>query len=239
MSRSGGVFLVFRMPVLILLLMGLLCSLGFAGWRLFFSVPRADPALELRRRMQEKITALESYHARFITTSTGEGGETVCSVEIWKEMPRRFRLEMTTCGEGQPGSMEVIIGDGDLVYLYDGESGEFLPAVDSCAAGASAGILESYWRSICEAPCFGYLGEERATRHSYYLVEIVPAEPHRERVSERIWLEKKSLLPVRIESYDIAGRLSQVTVFELLQLNHPFETALFDVDAAGPDADPS
>lgn len=236
MSRSGGVFLVFRMPALILLLLGLLCSLGFAGWRLFFSAPRADPAAELRRRMQEKITALESYHARFITTSTGE---TVCSVEIWKEIPHRFRLEMTTCGEDQPDSVEVIIGNGDQVYLYDRESGEFLPAVDPYEAGIVSGVLESYWRSICEAPCFNYLGEERASRHSYYLVEIIPAEPHRVRVSERIWLEKKSLLPVRIESYDLAGRLTQVTIFELLQLNHPFETALFEVDAAEPDADPS
>lgn len=237
MSKHGGVFLVFRMPLLILLLLGLLCGLGFAGWRLLFSVPRVDPSAEIRRRMQEKISALESYHARFKTTSAGQGGETLCSVEIWKENPHRFRLEMTTCEEGQPGSVEVIVGDGDGVYLYDRESGEFLPALDPGAAGAAAGSLEDYWRSICEAPCFNYIGEEKASRHSYYLVEIVPAEPHRDRVNERIWLEKKSLLPVRIESFDMAGRLTQVTVFEMLQLNHLFETALFEVDAAAPDGD--
>ncbi len=240
MSKPGGVFLVLRMPVLILLLLGLLCGLGFAGWRLVFSAPRADPAAGLRRRMQEQISALESYHARFKTTSAGGGGETVCNVEIWKEeASHRFRLEMTTCEEGRPDSVEVIVGDGDLVYFYNGESGEFLPAADPDEAGVAAGALEVYWRSICEAPCFNYLGEEKASRHSYYLVEIVPPEPHRERVNERIWLEKKSLLPVRIESFDIAGRLTQVTVFELLQLNHAFETALFEVDAAGADEESS
>ena len=91
-------------------------------------------------------------------------------------------------------------------------------------------IRDSYWRSISEAPCFNYLSEESSSRHSYYQVEVVPSEPHRYRVSEQVWLEKRTLLPVRIESYDIAGRLTQVTVFELLQINPTLEAALFEVD---------
>ena len=61
---------------------------------------------------------------------------------------------------------------------------------------------------------------------------MIPPEPHRCRVSERVWLEQGSFLPVRIESFDAAGRLTQVTVFELLQLNPVLEAALFQVEEA-------
>lgn len=230
MSAPRGVFLVFRLPLLILLLLGLLCGLGFGGWRLYYAGRHTDPALEIRQRMQEKISGMVSYHARFKTIPVGEDSETTYSVEIWKELPDRYRLEMNTYEAGRQSNVEVVIGDRGRVYLYDPEGGEFLPAGDLTEAGITATSLEDYWRSISEAPCFNYLSEESGSRHSYYQVEVVPSEPHRYRVSEQVWLEKGTLLPVRIESYDIAGRLTQVTVFELLQINPTLEAALFEVD---------
>ncbi len=233
MSAPRGVFLVCRLPLLILLLLGLLCGLGFGGWRLYHTGRHTGPAEEIRKRMQEKISGLVSYHARFKTIPAGRNAETTYSVEIWKELPDRYRLEMTTYEAGRQSNLEVVIGDGDGVYLYDPEGGEFLPAGELTDEGITASSLEDYWRSISEATCFDYLSEESGSRHNYYQVEVVPSEPHRYRVSERVWLEKRTLLPVRIESFDIAGRLTQVTVFELLQLNPTLEAVLFQVDTAG------
>lgn len=233
MSGARGVFLVFRLPLLILLLLGLLSGLSYTGWHLLYSGRQADPAAKIQQRMQQKIAALESYHALYKTTPAGDDHEAAYCVEIWKEMPHRFRLEVTTYEAGQQISMEVIVGDHNRVYLYNPEDAEFMPAVNPDETGIDAASLEEYWRSISEAPSFIYLDEEIGSRHSYYQVEVVPAEPHRYRVSERIWLEKKTLLPVRIESFDLAGRLTQVTVFEVLQINPALEAALFEVDAAG------
>lgn len=230
MSAPRGVFVVFRLPLLLLLLLGLLCGLGFAGWRIVKSAGHADPGAGIRRRMQDNISAMVSYHARFKTTPVGQDGERSYSVEIWKEIPHRFRLEMTTCEQGKQDSIEVIVGDADGVYLYDSESGEFLSAAGMVEGEIDAASLEDYWRSISESAAFQYLSEESGSRHSYYQIEIIPAEPHRFRVSERIWLEKRTLMPVRIESFDLAGCLTQVTVFEMLQLNLPLEAALFEID---------
>ncbi len=229
-KAPAGIFLVFRLPLLILLILGLLGALGLAGWRHFYGGSNSDPAVVIRRRMEENISALESYHARYRTTPAGEEGETAYSVEIWKEVPHRYRLEMTTTAAGRQSTVEVIIGEHDRVYLYDPGSGGFLPAAGLTETGVSTAFLEDYWHSICEAPLFDYIGEEGGSRHSYYMIEITPAEPHRYRVSEKVWLEKKTFLPVRIESFDLAGSITQVTVFELLQLNPMLEAALFEVD---------
>ncbi len=236
MFAPRGFFLVFRLPLLILMLLGLLCALGFGGWRLHHAFSRADPAKAIQQNMQEKIAGLVSYHARFKTIPVGGKSEIAYSVEIWKEIPNRYRLEMITYEAGEQAHVEIVVGDGDAVYLYDPESGEFLPAGSLAEAETAALALEDYWRSLSEAPCFNYLSEESGSRHHYYRVEVVPAAPHRYRVSERLWLEKSSLMPVRIESFDAAGRLTQVTVFELLQLNPALEASLFSVDGGGTSA---
>ncbi|HOJ83456.1 MAG: hypothetical protein WBK24_08810 [Dethiobacteria bacterium] len=232
-SAPRGVFMVFRLPLLILLMLGLLCGLGFGGWQCHHALRRAVPAEEIRQNMQENIAALVSYHARFKTMPAGGKSEIAYSVEIWKEIPHRYRLEMITYEAGRQVDVEVVVGDHDRVYLYDQERGEFLPAGGLAEAEMAALALEDYWRSISEAPCFNYLNEESGSRHHYYQVEVIPSEPHRYRVSERVWLEKSSLIPVRIESYDVSGRLTQVTVFELLQLNPALEENLFHVDSDG------
>jgi len=226
-----GIFMVLRLPLLLLPLLGLLCALGFGGWRLHRALSHADSAAEIRQDMRERIDGLASYHARFKTVPVGGESNVAYSVEIWKEMPGRYRLEMTTYEEGKQAHVVVVVADGEQVYLYDPASGDFLPAAGSLAeAEAAALALEDYWRSISEAPSFRLLSEESGSRHHYYCVEMIPADPHRYRVSERLWLEKSTLMPVRIESFDASGRLTQVTVFELLQLNPALETTLFSVD---------
>ena len=237
MSMFKGFFLVLRLPLIILTMLGLLSGLGFAGWRIYYGGDLyGDPAETIRQRMQRRIADLESYHVRFKTVAWGEKKDSACSIEIWKDAHQRYRLEITAFEEGEQSSVEVIIDDGERVYFYDAKRGEFLPVEDPAAAGINTASLEEYWLSVSESACFNYLNEEGGSRHSYYLVEIIPAEPYRYRVSERLWLEKRSSLPVRIESFDMAGCLTQVTVFELLQLNPMLESALFDVDAAVPGA---
>lgn len=230
--NSPGRFIVLRLPLLLLLLLALLLGLGYGGWRLYHD-RYADRAGAIRRGMQEHIDGLESYHARFSTIPIGLKDELTYSVELWREPPHRYRIEMSSEGQGERNSPQVIIGDGDEVYYYDRESGGFIPLDEGMGVEVGGAFLERYWRSISEASVFNYIGEEKGPRHHYYQVEVIPLEPHRYRVSERVWLEQDSLLPVRIESFDAAGRLTQVTVFELLQLNPLLEAALFQVESSG------
>lgn len=228
---SRRLFLVFRLPLLVLVLLAVLLCLGYGGWRLYRHRLHADPASGIRRGMQERIAGLDSYHARFKTIPVGQENNPTYTVEIWSVLPHRYRVEMSTSEEGRQSALQVIIGDRERVYLYDPDSAGFIPVSDPEEAEITGTFLEDYWRSIGEAASIDYLGEERGARHRYYRIEIVPSDPHRYRVSERVWLEQDSLLPVRIESFDAAGRLTQVTVFELLQLNPELEAALFQIGA--------
>lgn len=227
-----GIFLVLRLPLLILLLLGFLLGAGCGGWHLYQRYRCADPAEAIRRGLQDHLASLESYHTRLKTVPVGPENGLAYLMEIWKESPGRYRIEMSTERGGRQMSHQLIVGDGEQVYLYDHGSADFVPATgtDEDEIELSGTFLEDYWRSISEASVFRYISEKKAARHSYYQIEVTPSEPHRYRVSERVWLEGDSFLPVRVESFDAAGRLTQVTVFELLRLNPALEAALFQVE---------
>lgn len=225
-------FWAVRMPIIILLFLALLLGLAYGGWFFYHHSPYLDRAESIRRGMSEHIAGLESYHARFKTIPLGQAGDPTYCVEFWKEPPHYYRIEMSSSGEDQPGELQVIIGHRDGVYFYDRSSAGFIPLEQPAEVEISATFLEDYWRSISEAAVFDYVGEQKGARHRYYQVEVIPSEPHRYRVSERVWLEQGSFLPVRVESFDAAGRLTQVTVFELLQLNPALEAALFEVESS-------
>ncbi len=236
---SRKIFLALRSPLLILLLLAFLIGSGYGGWRLYYRYRCADPAEAIRRGMQDHLASLESYHARFKTIPVGPESELTYRLEIWKEAPGRYRVEMSAEREGRQSSHQLIVGDRERAYFYDHENAAFVPVAGTAEDGGelTGSFLEEYWRSISEASIFRYISEKKGARHSYYQVEVIPSEPHRFRVSERVWLERDSLLPVRIESFDAAGRLTQVTMFELLQLNPALEAALFQVETE-PRADP-
>lgn len=225
-------FWVIRLPLIILLLLAVLLGLGYGGWFLYHHGFYLDRAEAIRRGMSEQIAGLQSYHVRFKTLPVGQEGDPAYCVEFWREPPHRYRIEMSTAGEEQQKELQVIIGGRDGVYFYDRGSAGFVPLEEPAEMEITGTFLEDYWRSISEAAVFKYIGEEKGARHRYYQVEVIPPEPHRCRVSERVWLEQGSFLPVRIESFDAAGRLTQVTVFELLQLNPVLEAALFQVEEA-------
>lgn len=230
-----GIFLVLRLPLLVLLSLAIFLGFSYGGWRFYFQYRRADPVGMIRRGMRDRIAGLESYHARFRTIPVGQENELTYCVEIWKKQPGRYRVEMSTERRGRQTDLQVVIGDRDRCYYYDHDRAGFIPAADPAEGEITGTFLEDYWCSIGEAASLSYIGEKRSARHSYYQIETIPSQPHRCRVSERVWLEQDSFLPVRVESFDAAGRLTQVTVFELLQLNPVLEAALFQAET-GPTA---
>lgn len=141
-------------------------------------------------------------------------------------------MEMTRELDEGLTDVQVVVSDGLQAYLYNDELGDFYPVHDLSEAALPYLILEDYWQSLAGAEEISLVAEERGSRHSYYLVELSPQKPNRDRVREVAWLEAKSLLPVRIEFYDLFDALTQVTVFEILQINPELEASLFQVRAA-------
>jgi outer membrane lipoprotein-sorting protein len=224
-------FLVVRLPLLLATLL-LVIGLGFGGWHFYHALFGVDQAAQIQKQMRGNIRNLESYYARFKTRLLNSDETAAYHVEVWKAAPDRYRVEMTRLdGEGK-ADLQVVIFDGRKSFFYDPARGDFVP-VDELHQGETPHlVLESYWRSVAEAGSFRLLSEESGTRHRYYLVEVFPAEPHRLRVRELVWLEAKSLLPVRVEIYDAYDCLTQLTTFEVVQLNPVLDATLFLVEAA-------
>lgn len=227
-----GRFYVFRLPLLLLPALLLLFGLGFGGWHYYSARLTFSSAEQIQQRLRVSLQNLDSYYVRFKTNLVHESEEASYRVEIWKSGAELYRMEMTRTAEEGQADVQVVIFDGSRIYLYNGELGEFYPVHDLGEAQLPYLVLEDYWRSLSEASQISLVAEEKGVRHSYYLVEVIPDQPHRERVREVAWLEAKSLLPVRIEMYDIFDSLTQVTIFEILQINPSLEATLFQVRAA-------
>lgn len=223
-------FLAVRLPVLVIMLLLLLCGLGF-GWHYYNRRLALTPAERLWQEMRESGANLRSYHACLKTTLMNVPEESEYEVQIWRDGPERYRLEVTRLAEGKQAGLQVFVLDGERAYLYDPELGDFLALSAAEQVDIPFPALEDYWASILEAGQCEILAEEEGLRHRYYRAEIFPAEPHRYRVREIVWLEAKSLLPVRIETYDAYDCLTQLTVFTMIRINPPLEASLFQVDA--------
>jgi len=167
---------------------------------------------------------------RLISTPIGGKQERCHQVEIWRNSRDQLRVEATCPEEGGGEKLQVVVRDGLEIYYFDPMLKKFYPLEGQIPENIPVKTLEDYGRDLVEAADFKLLGEEKKTRHSYYLAEVIPPEPHRQRCLDKIWLETESLLPVRIESYDANSCLRQVTFFEHILLNPSLEAALFETD---------
>jgi len=225
-------FYVLRLPVLIIGALAFLLTFAFGGWRYYSDRLALSDAEQIRQRLQLNLQALESYYVRFRTKLLPGSEEIIYNVELWKSGDQLYRMEMTREVEEGRAEVQVVVFDGTQTYFYNHELEEFYPVHELEGGRLPYLVLEDYWRSLAEAPQISRMAEERGSRHSYYVVEVIPADPHRDRVREIVWLESDTMLPVRIELYDLHNRLTQVTVFELVQLNPALEVNLFHVQPA-------
>lgn len=228
MSRST--FLVFRATTLAALLALILFSLGVGGWRIYHTYIALTPSEQIQRQLKDNLAGIESYYLRLTSTPVGSKQEARYLVEIWSSSKDQLRVEATCLEEGTREGLQVVVRDGSQVYYFDPSLKKFYPVRGHMPEDIPVLTLEDYGRNLTDAGHFILLGREDKTRHSYYLVEVVPPEPHRYRCLDKVWLEAESLLPVRIESYDSNLCLRQVTCFEHILLNPILEAALFEAD---------
>lgn len=228
-KRIQGRFYALRLPFSSISALLILFSLSFGGWYYYSARLALSDADQIRQRLRDNLLELDSYYARFSTKLFQGPAELTYHVDLWKSGEQLYRMEMTSSFDEGPAKLQVVIADGRQVHIYSQELGEFYPVHEIGVDQLPHLVLEDYWRSLIEAPQINLVAEERGIRRSYYVFEVIPAQPHRDRVREKVWLDTTSMLPARIEIYDLHDRLTQVTVFEMLQLNPVLETTLFQV----------
>lgn len=228
MPRGG--FLALKVPAIKLAGVAALVALLFGAWQYLGGSQKTVLTRDIQQAFKDNMAGIESYHASFTTALPGDKGNNIYKVEIWKGAPGLYRMEMVELDEqGKQVDSHIVLTDGEECYLYNTELGDFYPVHDLGVYDTPYLILEDYWSSLAQAREFNVLSEEKGARHSYYLVEIYPSEPHLERVRELAWIETESLLPVRLELYDAFGLNTQVTFFEIIRVNPNIEASLFQV----------
>ncbi len=227
---SRGTFLAFKATTLIALLVLLLFGLGVSGWNIYHNHLALTPAEQIQRQLKKNLAGIESYYIRLTSTPVGGQTEFCHLVEIWSSSEDRLRMEATCLEKGGGEKLQVVVRDGSELSYFDPSLKKFYPLRSQMPENIPVLTLEDYGRNLTGAAHFRLLGREDKTRHSYYLAEVIPPEPHRCRCLDKVWLETKSLLPVRIESYDANFCLRQVTCFEHILLNPTLEAALFEAD---------
>ncbi len=224
-----GTFLVFRVTTLIVLLALLVFGLGVGGWRIYHRCFAFTPSEQIQQKLKKNLAEIGSYYLRLTSTPVG-GPEKACyQVEIWGSEDQ-LRVEATTLDECDREGLQVVVRDGQQIFYFDPALKKFYPIKEQIPEDIPVLTLEDYGHNLIDAAEFRLLGREDKTRHSYYLAEVIPPEPHRCRCLDKVWLETESLLPVRIESYDAHLCLRQVTSFEQIILNPTLEAALFEAD---------
>ncbi|HOB86362.1 MAG TPA: hypothetical protein PKO38_01570 [Bacillota bacterium] len=204
--------------------------LGWGGWHIFARHLSPSFPQAVQKGIAQSLEDLDSYYVKFKTTLLYLEEQPSYLLEIWGCPPKQYRCEMIRLKGDRQAALQVMIHNQGKDYYFDPELGDFLPVHELGREQLPYKMLEEYWHSVTGAAEVQLLQEQEGSRHRYYILEVIPDQPHRHRVKELIWVESKRLLPVRVEVYDLNGTLTQLTTFEVIQLNPVLEASLFSVE---------
>lgn len=216
--------------VVLILLILLLCA-GF----LYFYHHRdlnAEDILQKALQQEKKIT---SYHLVLELESNRKGEVREHFVQVWYRSPHFFRVEFFSCYPekgAQPN--QVIVSDGNKICLFSPEMGDYFalnPSFERIAP--TPFLLNTFYSGLAKSQESEFLGIEKKEKNVYYLLRIVPPVPQKDRAYEEIWLERRTLLPVQILTYDEQEQVQQRVLFHKTVLNTVISEELFKIDEKG------
>ena len=203
-----------------------------AGGYHYFHSYRMDGEKIVARALRNG-TKLKSYYSSLEISAKGNKASRYF-VQTWFLAPARYRVEVFTSyiGEGPP--VQVFISDGERRYIYSPEIGDYyqLNPLFTGQMSSSPFLLTSFLDELSEASKVDLLGIEKHDKRTYYLLKIIPQTVSRGHIWEKVWLEKRSLLPVKIQVYDEQDHLCQVITFKKIDLNPDLNEDTFRIDIA-------
>lgn len=181
----------------------------------------------LLERTEKKASRIKSYYVEMNVSLQDNEESLLYRVRQWYRHPDAFRIEIEDTGESGPISKQVFISDGLKTYIFNPDLEDFYQVHDH-EEMPSPFLLEGVWNILLGASRVDLLRVEKLDRYNYYVLDISPGQVHRSYARQIIWLEKKSLLPARVEIYDGRGNLVQVLTFDKIQTNLSLEAELFE-----------
>ncbi|GEM_PF-2080119 len=206
---------------------GLIAALLVAVfYRLFVG---ADDPERIIARAARKQARLSSYYAQLHLVL--EPGEAECryAVQVWFAKPDFYRIELAGCKTGaEPRLRQVLVSDGTKTGIYSPELGDYLevnPAVRDALCPPF--LLSGFFEQLAAAEKKEFVQVEKMNGVKSYRLFTIPASPSKICTREEVWLDRCSLLPVKVESYDHNERLRQVVQFNQVIKNPDLPECVF------------
>ncbi|HHX77365.1 MAG TPA: outer membrane lipoprotein carrier protein LolA [Firmicutes bacterium] len=188
---------------------------------------REPTAAGIKSRLEKRMAELNSYHAlselRIKTDKTIKKYE----AEQWYLDTGFCRVDVRL----PEGTLQKFISDGNFIYIYEEELDEWFKAdLDQEPYPIPPFMLPGYLQNILAAGRVEYLGKEKYDQGSYYKLEIEPCDASPMRKTEIFWLDTKTMLPVRIDTYGEDGELTAEHSFKEINLNIKLDEEIFQTN---------
>lgn len=155
--------------------------------------------------------------------------------QVWYRSPHFFRVELfSSCPEENSKPDQIIVSDGEKMWLSSPEMGDFFPLDSGVQELAPTPfLLNNFLNGLANSREREFLGVEKKEKHSYYLLRVVPQDSRRDHAYEEVWLEKRTMLPVQILVYDQQDKLKQRVLFRKTILNADIPEEFFQINNKG------
>lgn len=180
----------------------------------------------LAGNLEKRMGRVNTYQVKMEMEIVSTEAPRVYFLEQWFQSPDLYRLEMTG-GDAR----QVIIGSGGNTWIYHPELKDYYK-ISSPHQEESQNpfLLSGFWENLIHARELNITGEETHGNNNFYLLEVIPKEQTPQWFREKIWLEKKKLVPFIIEVYDDQGSLRTVFRYQEIILNEEIDPELFESD---------
>ena len=180
----------------------------------------------LARNIEKRMERVKTYQVKMEMEMFSSESPRVYFLEQWFQSPDLYRLELT--GDQ---ARQVIIGSGEDTWIYHPELKDYYK-ISSPQQEESQNpfLLSGFWENLIQARELNITGEETHDNNDFYILEVTPKEQTPQWHREKIWLEKKKLVPFIIEVYDDQGNLKTVFRYKEIVLNEEIHPELFESD---------
>lgn len=202
-----------------------------AGGYYYYQNNYLDPEKIVERALRNK-SKLKSYYGSLEVIPAGHDREKRHYVQIWFLAPASYRVEIFSSYLGDGPPEQVFISDGEKRWIYSPEVEDYL-MVNPLAGeeiSSSPYLLNAFLEELANARQVELLGLENYENRSYYLLQLIPRQVARGHAWEKVWLERRSKLPVKIQVFDEQDSLVRTITYKKIDLNPKLNEELFNID---------
>jgi outer membrane lipoprotein-sorting protein len=147
---------------------------------------------EIVKHTQEKYETVHDFKATMIATTNVQGAEVTDEIEISIKKPNKFRSEDKKRGV-------ITVSNGEVTWVYDVKKGEATKATLDGSGDLPDFDYGQIIKELLMDNDATLLGEEKLSGMSCYVIEVTPKKDTY-LTGQKIWVDKKYWLPIRIET---------------------------------------